>query len=119
MISFELGKEIEKFFFVFPRAREQKIEVSAWNRTLQFRILSSDALPLIHRYTSYDEEGGLLRSSYMTRVLQIFPFVPPPPRVVTRRRKYFSTNKSVPFERNVKLSKGVINLATYQNLSPH
>ena len=89
MISFELGKEIEKFFFVFPRAREQKIEVSAWNRTLEFRILSSDALPLIHRYTSYDEEGGLLRSSYMTRVLQIFPFVPPPPALWQDERNIF------------------------------
>ena len=78
MISFELGKEIEKFFFRFSKSVGTKIEVSAWNRTLEFRILSSDALPLIHRYTSYDEEGGLLRSSYMTRVLQIFPFVPPP-----------------------------------------
>ena len=89
MISFELGKEIEKFFFVFPRAREQKIEVSAWNRTLEFRILSSDALPLIHRYTSYDEEGGLLRSSYMTRVLQIFPFAPPPPRCDKTKEIFF------------------------------
>ena len=84
MISFELCKEIEKFFFRFSTSAGTK------NRGLRLRILSSDALPLIHRYTSYDEEGGLLRSSYMTRVLQIFPFVPPP-RVVTRRKKYFST----------------------------
>ena len=90
MISFELGKEIEKFFFRFSTSAGTKNRGLRVESNLRIRILSSDALPLIHRYTSYDEEGGLLRSSYMTRVLQIFPFVPPP-RVVTRRKKYFST----------------------------
>ena len=89
MISFELGKEIEKFFFRFSTSAGTKNRGLRVESNLRIRILSSDALPLIHRYTSYDEEGGLLRSSYMTRVLQIFPFVPPPPRCDKTKEIFF------------------------------
>ena len=89
MISFELAKEIEKFFFRFSTSAGTKNRGLRVESNLRIRILSSDALPLIHRYTSYDEEGGLLRSSYMTRVLQIFPFVPPPPALWQDERNIF------------------------------
>ena len=92
MISFELGKEIEKFFFRFSTSAGTKNRGLRVESNLRIRILSSDALPLIHRYTSYDEEGGLLRSSYMTRVLQIFPF-PPPALWQDERNIFLQTNQ--------------------------
>ena len=52
MVSFELGKAIEKkfFFFVLSRAWDkEKILSPLRNRTSDLRIPRSDALPLSHR----------------------------------------------------------------------
>ena len=56
MVSFELGEEIKKFFFLlFTSVGKKKFWVPVNYRTSDLRILRSFALPLSHRDSTVSE----------------------------------------------------------------
>ena len=66
MVSFELGKEIEKDVFRIVTSVGQRKNSPARNRTSDFRIPRSDALPLSHRDSTVSE---IYYEVHMTHVL--------------------------------------------------
>ena len=68
MVSFELGKEIERDVFssCHERGAKKKSRVPMRNRTSELRIPRSDALPLSHRDSTVSE---VYYKVHRTRVL--------------------------------------------------
>ena len=66
MVSFKLGKEIEKDIFSSCRERKKKEKVPMRNRTSELRIPLSNALPLNRRDSTVNE---VYYEVHLTRVL--------------------------------------------------
>ena len=66
MVSFKLGKEIDKDIFSYCRERKTKEKVPMRNRTSDLRIPLSNALPLSRRDSTVNE---VYYEVHLTRVL--------------------------------------------------